>query len=127
MVDVNDGYTTISGHIGDPIKVPYASRNHNRDFGKFAEDIRKNTEKIIKKDGIDLTKPENEIYLKLTQSDKDDIIDYLREEGIVIHHVRDNRDFDYTFEMQETKRHNANKGGVAHKGPQALDGKKRGE
>lgn len=29
--------------------------------------------------------------------------------------------------MQETKRHNANKGGVAHKGPQALDGKKRGE
>ena len=51
----------------------------------------------------------------------------LREEGIVIHHARDNRDFDYTFEMQETKRHNANKGGVAHKGPQALDGKKRGE
>ena len=32
-----------------------------------------------------------------------------------------------TIEMQETKRHNANKGGVAHKGPQALDGKKRGE
>lgn len=104
MVDMNDGYTTISGHIGDPIKVPYASRNHNRDFGKFAEDIRKNTEKIIKKDGIDLTKPENEIY-----------------------HARDNRDFDYTFEMQETKRHNANKGGIAHKGPQALDGMKRGE
>jgi hypothetical protein len=49
MVDVNDGYTTISGHIGDSIKVPYASKNYNRDFGKFAEDIRKNTEKIIKK------------------------------------------------------------------------------
>jgi hedgehog/intein hint domain protein len=127
MVDVNDGYTTISGHIGDPIKVPYASRNHNRDFGKFAEDIRENTKKIIEKDGINLAESKNEIYLKLTQSDKDDIIDYLREEGIVIHHARDNRDFDYTFEMQETKRHNANKGGVAHKGPQALDGKKKGE
>lgn len=127
MVDVNDGYTTISGHIGDPIKVPYASRNHNRDFGKFAEDIRENTKKIIEKDGINLAESKNEIYLKLTQSDKDDIIDYLREEGIVIHHARDNRDFDYTFEMQETKRHNANKGGVAHKGPQALDGMKRGE
>lgn len=127
MVDVNDGYTTISGHIGDPIKVPYASRNHNRDFEKFAEDIRKNTEKIIKKDGIDLTKPENEIYLKLSQKNNKKIIDYFREDGIVINHARDNRGFDYTFEMHETKRHNVNKGGIAHKGPQALDGMKRGE
>lgn len=127
MVDMNDGYTTISGHIGDPIKVPYASRNHNRDFEKFAEDIRKNTEKIIKKDGIDLTKPENEIYLKLSQKNNKKIIDYFREDGIVINHARDNRSFDYTFEMHETKRHNVNKGGIAHKGPQALDGMKRGE
>ena len=84
-------------------------------------------EKEIKKDGINLDESKNEIYLKLTQSDKDDIIDYLREYGIVINHARDNRDFDYTFEMHETKRHNVNKGGIAHKGPQALDGMKRGE
>lgn len=70
MVDVNDGYTTISGYIGDPIKVPYASRNHNRDFGKFAEDIRENTKKIIEKDGINLAESKNEIYLKLPKVTK---------------------------------------------------------
>lgn len=99
MVDVNDGYTTISGYIGDPIKVPYASRNHNRDFGKFAEDIRENTKKIIEKDGINLAESKNEIYLKLSQKNNKKIIDYFREDGIVINHARDNRGFDYTFEM----------------------------